>query len=161
MIRGTRNEYHPGRQVGRERFPPPIDRAGAWGNPRAIVAPLSDDSSQGAVNAAYNAIRASTDMTGTDANQMIRDATRSYNPNGQISVGIRQRPNLPLSEQPGRGALAGPSIPTPLQRFPGSGEGLYSVQPTLTPEQFEQPQQVSNMGPVGDFINQVRPQEIA
>jgi hypothetical protein len=61
----------------------------------------------------------------------------------QAQAAARQPPQ---SEQPGRGIFASP-------QFDQFGGGEFSG--------LEQPQQVSNFGPVGDFINRVRPREIA
>ena len=197
MVKGFRDEYHPNRQVGRERFatppiddfgggdfpgweppqppPGPIDRAGAWGNPRAIVAPMSDESSQGEINAAYNAIRASTDLTGTEANQMIRDATRPYNTMGQISTGIMTQQQAaarhpPLSEQQGHGIFAHREpleVQRPLEnpldpflahpspsRVPPSAP--LPLRSNTTGEIMETEQQVTGYGPVADIINRTR-----
>ena len=49
---------------------------------------------------------------------------RFYTPDRMMTVGVEHR------EPP-------PDDLGPLQQFPGTGEGLYSVQPNLAPEQFE------------------------
>jgi hypothetical protein len=115
---GARTEYHPNRQVGRNRWPTP---------------PLSEQPGRG-----VNAVRPAIYPEDEDSIQWAHPDVDYVVTTGGIhaSVGRRVPDSPPQSEQPGRGALA----PTADER----ASQWY---------QENLPQTISNMGPVGDLIN--------
>ena len=132
---GARTENHPGRSGG-----PPIDSFGGGDFPRQTPTspPQSEQPGRGVM----------IDPNQADYAPVTGSPGRFYTPDRMMTVGVEYR------EPP-------PEDLGPLQQFPGTGEGLYSVQPN-TPDTTaawvaeNQPPNFDETGylaPVAQYIN--------